>query len=56
MIGIIIPVYQAKQNIEQILGDIFSQTYRDYEILLMGDGLADDSAENAGNMGREMRD
>lgn len=53
MISIIIPVYQAKQNIEQILGDIFAQTYQDYEILLVDDGSTDGSAEKCREYGQK---
>lgn len=45
MISIIIPVYQCKWNIEQILSDIEKQTYQDYEVLLVDDGSTDGSAE-----------
>ena len=53
MISIIIPVYQAKQNIEQILGDIFAQTYQDYEVLLIDDGSTDGSAKLCGEYERQ---
>lgn len=45
MISIIIPVYQCKWNIEQILKDISAQTYKDYEVLLVDDGSSDGSGK-----------
>lgn len=45
MISIIIPIYQCKWNIEQILKDINNQTYQDYEVLLVDDGSTDGSGE-----------
>lgn len=45
MISIVIPIYQCKWNIDQIMEDIFAQTYQDYEVLLVDDGSTDGSAE-----------
>lgn len=45
MISIVIPIYQCKWNIDQIMEDIFAQTYQDYEVLLVDDGSTDGSVE-----------
>lgn len=44
MISVIVPIYQCKWNIGQILLDIEAQTYQGYEVLLVDDGSTDGSA------------
>ncbi|HCH28678.1 MAG TPA: hypothetical protein DEW35_04140 [Ruminococcaceae bacterium] len=43
--SIIIPVYNAERYIEQAVDSILSQTYSDYEIILINDGSTDDSSK-----------
>lgn len=45
MISIIVPIYQCKSCICNIVEDILKQSYQDYEILLVDDGSTDGSAE-----------
>ena len=42
--SIIVPVYNASKIIEGCIKSIASQTYRDFELLLINDGSKDDSA------------
>ena len=41
--SIIIPVYKAASVIKQCVDSILSQTYRDFELLLIVDGSTDNS-------------
>lgn len=43
MISIIIPVYNAEKYLEKCLDSILSQTYKDFEVLLINDGSQDNS-------------
>lgn len=43
MVSIIIPVYQCKKIVSNIIEDILMQTYKDYEVLLVDDGSTDGS-------------
>lgn len=45
MISIIIPVYNAEKTLRRCLDSIESQTYNDWECLLIDDGSTDHSAE-----------
>lgn len=55
-ISVIIPVYNAAGTIKRAIDSILSQTYTDYEIILIDDGSKDESAaicnEYAGNDSR----
>lgn len=42
MISIIIPIYNQAKTIGQCLDSIFNQTYKDFEIIIVNDGSADD--------------
>lgn len=44
-ISIIIPVYKAEKYIHKCLGSLLSQTFKDYEILLIDDGSPDSSGK-----------
>ena len=41
MISIIVPIYNSKQYIKRCVDSILSQTYRDFELLLVDDGSTD---------------
>lgn len=43
MISIIVPVYNVEKYLSECLDSILSQTYTDYEIILVNDGSSDDS-------------
>lgn len=45
MISIVIPVYQCKNKISQLVEDLLKQTYQDYEVLLVDDGSLDDTGK-----------
>lgn len=45
MISIIVPLYNAINYIENCISDILSQTYSDYEIILVDDGSTDGSGK-----------
>jgi glycosyltransferase involved in cell wall biosynthesis len=45
MISIIIPVYNVEQYLAQCLDSIISQTYTDFEVILVDDGSFDSSPE-----------
>ena len=53
MISIIIPVYNNADTIRRTIDSIKSQSYRDYEVILVNDGSTDDSGsvikESIGN-------
>ena len=42
-ISIIIPIYNAEKTIERLLNSINSQTYKNYEIILINDGSTDNT-------------
>ena len=44
MVSIIIPIYNAERHLEQCLESIFSQTYNDFECILIDDGSTDSSS------------
>lgn len=43
MISIIVPVYNAEKTLNRCIDSILSQTYQDWELLLINDGSRDDS-------------
>ena len=45
MISIIVPVYNAEKRLRKCLDSILSQTYSDFELLLIDDGSKDQSGE-----------
>ena len=43
--SVIVPIYNAEKTIERCLNSIMSQTFRDFEVLLINDGSTDNSLE-----------
>ena len=44
-ISIIIPTYEHGDTLEKCLLSLFSQTFKDYEIIVVNDGSTDNTAE-----------
>ncbi|GHS97418.1 glycosyl transferase [Bacteroidia bacterium] len=44
MISIVIPLYNKERQIENTLNSVFSQTFQDFEIVIVNDGSTDNSA------------
>ena len=44
-ISVIIPVYNAQNSIKRALESVLSQSYQDFEIILVDDGSKDDSLQ-----------
>jgi glycosyltransferase involved in cell wall biosynthesis len=40
-----VPVYNAEKNIGRCIESVLSQTYKDFELILMDDGSKDDSGK-----------
>ena len=40
-ISVIIPVYNAEKTIERLLNSVISQTYKNYEVIIINDGSTD---------------
>lgn len=47
-ISVIMPAYNAEKYIQQAIGSILAQTYRDFELIIIEDGSADDTAARIG--------
>lgn len=45
MISIIVPVYNAEKYLENTLNSVYSQSYKDWELILIDDGSDDSSPE-----------
>ena len=43
IISIIIPVYNAEENISKCLDSILAQSFQDFEVILLNDGSTDNS-------------
>src|SRR5699024_4378514 len=48
--SIIIPAYNAENTIEKCINNIQSQTYRDFEVIVINDGSKDSTAEILENL------
>lgn len=44
-VSIIVPIYNAEKYIEDCIKSVFTQSYKDWELLLINDGSSDGSAE-----------
>ena len=44
-LSVVIPVYNAKKYLEECVGSVLNQSFRDYNIILVNDGSTDGSAE-----------
>ena len=45
LVSIVIPVHNAGRYLEETIGSVLAQTYTDWELILVDDASADDSAE-----------
>ncbi len=43
MISVIVPVYNAERFLQKTVGSVLSQTYKDFELILVDDGSTDNS-------------
>jgi glycosyltransferase involved in cell wall biosynthesis len=53
-ITVIIPTYNCAQYICEAIDSVLSQTYRDYEIIVVDDGSKDNTAEVLGKYGNKV--
>lgn len=45
LVSIIVPVYQGEKTIKKCLNSIFSQTFQDFEVIVVNDGSTDKTLE-----------
>jgi len=55
MISVVIPAFNAGRFIKRTIDSILAQTYRDYEIIVVDDGSADNTAEVVKSYGPKVR-
>lgn len=55
MVSVVIPCYNAAKFLEKTLNSVFSQTYSDYELILIDDGSTDNTAEIINSYGSRVR-
>lgn len=51
MISVVIPLFNAGKTVENTLKSVLSQTYKDYEIIVVDDGSIDDGPAKVEDMG-----
>lgn len=55
MISVIVPVYNAEDYLREAILSVFSQTYKDWELILVNDGSTDSSPQICDNASLECR-
>ena len=55
MVSVVIPCYNAAKFLEKTVNSVFSQTYSDYELILIDDGSTDNTAEIINSYGGKVR-
>jgi glycosyltransferase involved in cell wall biosynthesis len=55
MVSVIIPCFNAERYLSDTLASVFSQTFKDYEVLLVDDGSSDFTAPLIKSLGPKVR-
>jgi glycosyltransferase involved in cell wall biosynthesis len=53
-VSIIIPAFNAGRTIDEALQSVFAQTYRDFEVIVVDDGSADDTSQRVERWGAQV--